>query len=503
VLSASWTHAAMSQPSQERLEVPISPSHHGSASPNISAAENVLERLRKAGPDLQAHMLLMDQIDFAATSLGPLSTWSQELATQFYLTMMTPVPQSITLGPDSIVLYNAAYGKLIRDYHPYYFGRSVTTWVEWAPYFPTMQKIMTEAASNGRAVQEDHFVMYLPVDGIFEEVSMSITVIALPSPLSGFHATFQDTTLSMVRERRIDSLKEFSECWKSAESLDDLWMNLFNQLRGRPNQFCFTTLYTASSTVDAGNASDSSSGGGDSEDVVYTVYPDTDVKATDSLATIDLTSTSIPLNAYFRKARSIRAPVLLPHEAIPEHWQQLAQGRGFGDICRQAVIIPSSSNKLTKVQAFLILGLSTRRPYDDAYRTFLLEVQRILADSVINIITAREVANKKRDMAKRARIEKDLIEKELVLRKQEAEIASSKVDRLAEVAESVEYAITCPRDHGTEAQEQFQGGAMVTCPDLCSSAALAYRSGLLPRGTSASFSNFCHVAYSQPLLTWY
>jgi len=455
----------MRQPSQERLEVPVRPLDNGTVSPNISAAENVLERLSKAGPDLQAHMQLMDQIDFAATSLGPLSTWSQELATQCYLTMMTPVPQSITLGPDSIVLYNVAYGKLIRDYHPSYFGRSVTTWIEWAPYFPTMQRIMGEAASNGRAVQEDHFVMYLPVNGIFEEVSMSITVIALPSPLSGFHATFQDTTLSMVRERRIDSLKEFSECWKSADTLDDLWRNLFNQLSGRPNQFCFTTLYTATSIADAGNASDSSSGGADLEDVVYTVYPDPSVETADSLATIDLTTTSNPFYAYFRKARSTRAPVLLPHEVIPESWQHLAQSRGFGDICRQAVIIPSSSNKLTKVQAFLILGLSTRRPYDDAYRTFLLEVQRILADCTINIITAREAANKKRDIAKRARIEKDLIEKELVLRKQEAELASNKVDRLAEVAESVEYGITNYRNHRTEAQEFSKASAVVICPD--------------------------------------
>jgi hypothetical protein len=443
----------MSQPDQDGLEVPVSSIHNGSASPNISAAENVMDRLRKAGPDLQAHMQLMDQIDFADTSLGPLSTWSQELATQLYLTMMTPVPQSITLGPDSITLYNVAYGKLIRDYHPSYFGRSVTSWIEWAPYFQIIQEILTEAASTGRTAQADNFIMYLPVNGVFEEVSLSLAVIALPSPLTGFHATFQDTTLLMVRERRIDSLKEFSECWKSAESLDDLWMKLFNQLSGRPNQFCFTTLYTATSTADAGNASDSSSGGGDSEDVVYTVYSDADVEATDSLARIDLTSSSSPLNAYFRKARSIRAPVLLPHEVIPENWQQLAQSKGFEDVCRQAVIIPSSSNKLTKVQAFLVLGLSTRRPYDDAYRTFLLEVQRILADCAINIITAREAANKKRDMANRARIEKDLIEKELALRKQEAELASNKVDRLAEVAESVEYGITPCCYHRTESQE--------------------------------------------------
>ena len=113
----------------------------------------------------------------------------------------------------------------------------------------------------------------------------------------------------------------------------------------------------------------------------------------------------------------------------------------------------------------MILGLSTRRPYDDAYRTFLLEVQRILADCTINIITAREAANKKRDIAKRARIEKDLIEKELVLRKQEAELASNKVDRLAEVAESVEYGITNYRNHRTEAQEFSKASAVVICPD--------------------------------------
>ena len=160
----------------------------------------------------------------------------------------------------------------------------------------------------------------------------------MPTPLAGFLATFQDNTVALVRERRISSLKEFSECWKSAADLDELWTRLLIQLSERPQQFSFTALYTATLASEAGNASDSSSN--ESDDVAYALHPMSrgyDV-APQQLKIIDLASRNVPLAPLMRKAHSIRAPVLVSKQDLPDTWQQLARNQGFGDDVRHAVV---------------------------------------------------------------------------------------------------------------------------------------------------------------------
>jgi len=397
-----------------------------------------LADLHEAGTDLATYLEVMEGIRWEATSLGPLDNWSQELATQFHLMMLNSTAQNMILGDDTIVVYNQAYAEIIRDHHPSYFGTSITTWLAWAQYFPTIQKVVEQAAKFGRAVEEKDFLMYLPKNGLYEEISLLVMVIRLPAPLAGFLTTIQDNTTQMVRERRISSLKDFSECWKSSESLDELWTKILHQLSGRPKQFSFTALYTASLASEAGNTSDSSSG--ESEDAAYVLHPDSQGydNTPDQLRVFELSSNTEPFITLMCKSHATRAPVIMSQQDIPDIWQRIAKSQGFEDEVQHAVILPSSSNKLSKVQAFLVLGLSPRRRYDDGYKTFLLEVQRLLADSVNNLISAQESVKKKRDLAKRARIEKELMEKELELRKEQAELAQLKVGRLASTAESVE-----------------------------------------------------------------
>jgi len=397
-----------------------------------------MSNLCEAGADLSDHLELIKSVDWANTSLGPVGQWSQELATQFHLMMLNPTPQSLTLGTDSIVIYNPAYADLIRDHHPSFFGKPIATWTAWRQYFASIQRVMGKAAAIGRAVEEKDFVMYLPKNGILEEISLFITVIRLPAPLSGFLTTFQDNTTQMVRDRRISSLKEFSECWKSSVNMDDLWTKILNQLSDRPRQFCFTALYTATLAFDTGNASDSSNA--ESEDIAYALHPMSPAYETtpESLKIVELAPPNVPLVILMRKSHSTRAPVLISGQDIPHVWQDLARRQGYRDDVRKAVILPSSSNKLSKVQAFLVLGLSTRRGYDEHYKTFFLEVQRLLADAVNNLISVQETIKKKMDLAKRARIEKELMEKELQIRREQAELAQLKMGRLSSTAESVE-----------------------------------------------------------------
>lgn len=189
---------------------------------NLSPMAKALADLREAGDDLATYLEAMKSIRWEDTSLGPLDNWSQELTTQFHLMMLNSTAQNLILGDDTIVVYNEAYAEIIRDHHPSYFGTSITSWHAWEPYFPAIKRVVEQAANFGRAVEEKDFLMYLPKNGLWEEISLLVMVIRLPTPLAGFLTTIQENTTQMVRDRRISSLKEFSECWKPSESLDEL-----------------------------------------------------------------------------------------------------------------------------------------------------------------------------------------------------------------------------------------------------------------------------------------
>ncbi|KAH0261425.1 putative histidine kinase HHK19p, partial [Aureobasidium melanogenum] len=166
----------------------------------------VLARLR--GPDMDDHLRLFEAIDWSATSLGPLDSWPQELATQVFLTMLLPDAQSLVLGEDMVVIYNQAYGRLIRDHHPGYFGRPVASWTEWLPYFEKMAAIYAQAEKTGRAWVTSKFPMIMDSGGFKENVDFSCAVICLPPPLRGFLGSFKETTATAAAEKRHSILED-------------------------------------------------------------------------------------------------------------------------------------------------------------------------------------------------------------------------------------------------------------------------------------------------------
>ncbi|KAG9838405.1 putative histidine kinase HHK19p, partial [Aureobasidium melanogenum] len=87
--------------------------------------------------------------------------------------MLLPDPQSLVLGEENVVIYNQAYGRLIRDHHPAYFGRPVATWTEWLPYFEKMGAIYAQAEKTGRAWVNSTFPMVMDSGGFKENVDFS------------------------------------------------------------------------------------------------------------------------------------------------------------------------------------------------------------------------------------------------------------------------------------------------------------------------------------------
>ncbi|KAH0386632.1 putative histidine kinase HHK19p, partial [Aureobasidium melanogenum] len=406
----------------------------------------VLARLR--GPDIDDHLRLFEATDWSATSLGPLDSWPQELATQVFLTMLLPDPQSLVLGEESVVIYNQAYGRLIRDHHPAYFGRPVATWTEWLPYFEQMGAIYAQAEKTGRAWVNPTFPMVMNSGGFKENVDFSCTVICLPPPLKGFLGSFKETTATAAAEKRNLILEDLVSLWKTSSSLKALWANVLNSISQHPELFPFCSLYSATLAIQ-NDPSVSDSSGNESDGCIYTLEGTVESEDSDLsgiLQNIDLgTETDGPSRdpflSYFQRAETTRSPVAMDQSDIPPGWQSIAKARDVGEACRGAVVCPSSSNQLSRVQAFLVFGLSTRDAYNESYQEWVLRLQRELSDIVASILSTQEAARKKREIARRQRLESELVIKELALQRKEAELAALRVEGITKIVGLANVAI--------------------------------------------------------------
>ena len=56
-----------------------------------------------------------ERVDWAATSLGPASSWAPSLRGTLALALATRFPVTLLWGPDLVLLYNEAYVPLIGE----------------------------------------------------------------------------------------------------------------------------------------------------------------------------------------------------------------------------------------------------------------------------------------------------------------------------------------------------------------------------------------------------
>ena len=62
------------------------------------------------------------RVDWAATALGPVESWSPVLRSTVDLVLHTRNPATLMWGPEYVLVYNEAYVPMIGDKHPVALG---------------------------------------------------------------------------------------------------------------------------------------------------------------------------------------------------------------------------------------------------------------------------------------------------------------------------------------------------------------------------------------------
>ena len=212
--------------------------------------ESVLQLLEKGDTLANAHIQLVRTINWQQYSIGPMSAWPRELSTIIYLVMVAPQPQCLLIGKEHVLLYNRAYGKMVRSLHPSIMGQPLNTIEEWQGYGAKMAAHRRNATLVP-TYSCPSFVIPMMNNGRLENVHLQLDVSTLPPPLQGFHLCFEETTDCDLRERRRSTVQELSEIWSSASDLFSLWSIVLQSLVDNPEDFPIAAIYSTRRSPDS------------------------------------------------------------------------------------------------------------------------------------------------------------------------------------------------------------------------------------------------------------
>ncbi|KAI5274978.1 hypothetical protein E4T47_02001 [Aureobasidium subglaciale] len=110
-------------------------------------------------PGTDKHLGLVQNVDWAATSIGAIDDWPPELLLLFHLIILDPQPRLLLLGLEHLLLYNEAYAELVGERHPAALGCPIRE--AFPETYSLTLSIVDEVVSTGRASVEKGFAMPL------------------------------------------------------------------------------------------------------------------------------------------------------------------------------------------------------------------------------------------------------------------------------------------------------------------------------------------------------
>jgi len=114
--------------------------------------------LRGVFPGETETAALAREIDWSATSLGPVEHWSRALLGAVRTAMESPFPTNLWCGDDKILVYNDGYRAVLGAKHPRALGRPGSE--VWSEIWPEIESMFPAAVRGESIYAEDaHFVM--------------------------------------------------------------------------------------------------------------------------------------------------------------------------------------------------------------------------------------------------------------------------------------------------------------------------------------------------------
>ncbi|TID21535.1 aerobic respiration control sensor protein arcB [Venturia nashicola] len=358
---------------------------------------------------LSPHMLLAREVNWAATPLGPMGSWSPEFRQLANLCMGNPHPVALFWGAELTMLYNEAYADdTVGNKHPSLMGTGFSG--PFSEIWDSIGPVFAECARTGISARKEND--YLPIEryGFIEETFFSWTftpVYGGTNKIVGFYNAPFETTKQVLSQRRMQTINRVGEHVACARTVKHFWKLLLEGLEHNHRDVPFALLYS----VGEGDDEDHSSMSSGSIISLKSCHLEGSIGIPDGHPAapqqLDLKRSREGFIPSFRTSMRTREPTTLHTRdgSLPEELLEGITWRGFGDPCREAIIFPLRPTNGDTVMAFLLLGVNPRRPYDDEYKAFSSMLNRQLATSLASVILFEEEIRRNRDAAEAAALE--------------------------------------------------------------------------------------------------
>ena len=291
--------------------------------------------------------------DWAATDLGPVDAWPQSLVTAVTICLTSRFPFQIWWGQRLIVLYNDAYIAIAGAKHPELFGQSGPEAFSeiWHVVGPMFEQVM----GGGEATWSEDMLLLLHRNGYLEECYFTWSYSPIPSEQGGVAGVFnavQETTKRVLGERRLKTLRELSNETANAKSVAEVSTIAAAVLSRNRLDLPFSAIYL----VDPADRSRLVLTGSSGFEAGSPLFPS------------EVSRTAIKELWPFFKVLSEGA--LVPVEALSVQPGMISSGP-WPEPPIRAACLPIAGSDQKHPAGVLIVGLSSRRAFDDDYRGFL------------------------------------------------------------------------------------------------------------------------------------
>jgi signal transduction histidine kinase/CheY-like chemotaxis protein len=316
---------------------------------------------------------LMRGVDWGTTSLGPIETWPESLATAVDICMASRFPMAICWGPDLALLYNDAYRPILGAKHPAAIGRPC--YEVWSELVPIIKPMFDSVIATGRATWSDDLLLPMERHGYLEEAYFTVSYSAVRGDkrlVAGLFVTVAETTQHVLGHRRLQLSSELARRSSHATGAEEacrLAADVFEEFHADVPASAIYLVEESEARLIATSR--------------------VDVQAMRTV--IDLAGAS-PVASVVRGAR-------------PEECDASAVLASHPEVGR-AIVLPIGRLGQERPSAVLVAGVNPRRELDDGYRDFFRFIARQIGTAITNATAYAEIANARAE-AERANTVKD------------------------------------------------------------------------------------------------
>ena len=303
---------------------------------------------------------LMRSFDFSTTPLGPTSDWPQSLRSAVSICLNSRFPIVLYWGPHFISIYNDAYLPIWGSKHPWALGKPFE--VAWADIWDVLEPVLKEVQSTGVPSWAEDQLLIMQRSGYPEETYFTFSFGAgrdEQGAVAGIFCAVTETTQRVLHERRLAILKELSADAKTAHEAAEITAKVL----GHTSDIPFALVYLL-----------------DQENRHATLVSQCGLTGHSAApSNIDLGTD----DQLWPLSLAINFGGMEVVENLDQRFSPLP-GRPWPEPTTSAAVLPLRKAGQQEAAGVLVLGISPRRVFDDAYRRFFELVGTHVATMIAN-----------------------------------------------------------------------------------------------------------------------